>query len=116
MPGQLATDELRYWVQQTCFIEPGSGKNHNFITPDFKYSFGLKRRGGHGRGNTQREFVCLGHDGECPGTLEGEGHVCVPVTTEYLVDQTLNMKLRLVTAAESDAVPAQISLGDWCLV
>ena len=63
-------------MQQTCYIEPGSDKNHNFITPDFKYRFGLQRRGGHGRGNTQREFVCLGHGGECPGSLEGEGQVC----------------------------------------
>ena len=78
------------------------------MTCVFEYRFGLKRRGSHSRGNAQREFVCLGHGGEWAGGLEGEGHLCVQVTTEYLVDQALNMKLRLITAVMSESAPGEI--------
>ena len=81
MPGHLATYVLCQWVQQMCYFEPGLGKNHNFVTPNFKFRFSLRRRGGHGQ-NAQRQFFCLARGVDCPGDLEGDGHLCDPVTTE----------------------------------
>ena len=106
MPGILATEELSYWVQQACYIEPGLGKNHNVVTPNFAFRFGKRRRGSYAQ--NQQEFYCLART-DCPGDMDGGNHSHDPgLSTEYLVDQTFNMKLRFIAAAVVGVPPGDI--------